>query len=216
LQPAILTMTGAYAARVNAVHVERVVDEGDDRAALEITDAWVDLKSQGARLIGRTKLPLKLVARAPGDIRVYAMRDKDSVQVVLVEPSTTTRTWQGIVQTGDQGTSTSGCRHARAELALERGSGETSTFVVTAELPATAADKELVAESASGSAGLEAVRTRPMHVHASASWASRDAEPVLAVSVGWAARDRATTVFRAERESVPKVTKVATPRVAKK
>lgn len=202
-QSFVIVSVGAGSSRVDAVHLERIVEEGDGRATLEVTDAWVDGKTRGARLIGRSKLPLKMVASAPGDIRLYAMRDADRLHVFLVEPSATTRSWQGIVQANEQGMTSSGCRHSRASLALSKGSAETTTFVVTAELPATEAVKQLTAADAmTGPAHLEPVRIRPMRVHASVSWASRDKDPVLSVSMGWEARDKPSTVVRSEKPTV--------------
>ena len=38
------------------------------------------------------------------------------------------------------------------------------------------------------------IRVRPLHVHASVTWPSREQEPLLSVSAGWDSRER--TGFR--------------------
>ena len=184
---------------VAPIHLERVVEEGDGKATLQVTDAWVDATTRGARLINKAKVAMQLVATAPGGIHVYAARDEGRVQFILVEPRNTTRTWQGIVQVGMQGMSQSSCRHARATLTAERGSADTTTFIVTAELPPTESDKaapDSGENEPNPAVEVARIRTRPLHVHASVSWTTQEKEPVVAVSMGWEARDRSNDTFR--------------------
>lgn len=199
-QPTANPMIGLFSRgrreNVTAVHMEHVVDETAAGAVLEIVDAWVDVSTSGVRLIGRSKLSLKQVATAPGDVRVYAARESDRVHFVLVEPRQRPQGWSGILQVGNQ-MAQSGCRHARGTLPLERGGADTTTFIVNTQVvtddapPSTEVAAVLPSEMKA-----ESVRSRPLRVHASASWGSQDAEPVLAVSMGWEARDRTSTSFR--------------------
>ncbi len=185
---------------VEALHREHLVDEGGGKATLDIVDAWVDAVTRGARLIGKSKLAMQLVTTAPGNIQVFAARDEGRVHVVVVEPKSTARRWQGIINTSAEGINQSSCRHSRVTLAAERGSAETTTFLVTAELGPAEADTKPEGPSAeddsSAPQGFERVRSRPLHIHASVSWASLEKEPIMSVSVGWEARDRTDNSFR--------------------
>ncbi|MFO0669009.1 MAG: hypothetical protein U0235_05170 [Polyangiaceae bacterium] len=180
---------------VVAVHMEHVVDETPSSAALEIVDAWVDVSTRGARLIRRSKVPLARVATAPGDIHVYAARDEKEVHFVIVEPRRTVRSWSGIFQVGAE-MSQSGCRHARSSLPIERGGAEATTFIVNTEVVTNDAPVIPGGGALGADMKAESVRSRPLRVHASVSWAGADAAPVLAVSMGWEARDRTSTAFR--------------------
>jgi hypothetical protein len=112
---------------------------------LESVDAWVDPATRGARLIGKSSLPLKLVRTPVFGLKVYAARDerpdgKRLVQFIVVRPKTTSangrtsQMWsmrqEGIVA------HSSGCGHARLALPADAKSGETATFVATVVLPA--------------------------------------------------------------------------------
>lgn len=193
--------------RLSAIHMERVVEDGTDKATLEVIDAWVDASTRGVRLIGKSKLPMKRIATAPGDIQVFAARDEGRAHLVLVEPRRTSQTWQGILQLGTK-TAQSSCRHARSTLVAERGEASTTTFLLTVELPGLPSDAPVSDSGAAtpdesakpaergAAAVVETIRNRPLRVHASMSWGSRDAEPIVSVTMGWDARDRSLDTFR--------------------
>jgi hypothetical protein len=189
LEPAVQLYEGNRRV-ITAVHREQLVERGGE-ARLEITDAWVDTATRGARLVARSTVPMRLVATVLDDIRVYAARDEGRIQIVLAQPPVREGNWLPIVQQGSHGVSRTNCAHARAALAVERGSADTATFVLDARLPTHE-------ESSDDSLrGLPApARSRPLHVHASVSWATQDKEPIVSVSFGWDAREHAENPFR--------------------
>jgi hypothetical protein len=75
---------------VRAVHTERIVEK-DGTFTLEVVDAWVDPATRGAKTIAKTKLPLELLAKPIGGVRVFAARDERKtgpsfVQFVVARP----------------------------------------------------------------------------------------------------------------------------------
>ncbi len=206
LQPFIMmAASAAQGARVEAVHSERLVQE-PGRVALETIDAWVDPTTRGTRLIGRATLPLTRVAMVVGGGAIYAGKDGRKVHVVFVNPPPEhgPQRDRGLFATIDGGFASSQCAHLRVSLETERGQGRTATFVTDVHLPALDAEgppaaqdkakaepRAAAATPALGKLGaLPENRVRPVHVHTSVSWASRDAEPLLTVASGWDARER--------------------------
>ena len=176
---------------VEAMHSERIVEEGG-RVAMETVDAWVDPITRGVRLIGRASVPLELIATTFGGNRIFAAHDKEVVHVVLVSPKERSRKGRDVLfAVADGDVFNSGCDHLRVTLKAERGQGDTASFISVVELPSLVADHGATKDKVTvpGFAA-EAVRVRPMHIHASATWASRDKEPLLSVSAGWDGRER--------------------------
>jgi hypothetical protein len=69
------------------VRSSRLVEGAGDKATLERTDAWIDLRTGGAREIARQTLALAVVQRLPGGVVVYGAREDQRV-LLLVRPPT--------------------------------------------------------------------------------------------------------------------------------
>ena len=203
LQPMLAMNTSSQHGQrptVTAVHSERIAEEGG-RVSLEVIDAWVDPVSRGVRLIARSSVPLQLVSTLLGGTRVYAARESQSVHVVLVTPNVRRSSGQGgLFAIANESVFSSACDHIRATLKTEKGQGQTAGFVTNVELPSLEAKDapegkpDAAAGTGFGRPRVEA-RVRPIHVHASVTWPSRDKEPLLSVSAGWDSRERTTFVF---------------------
>jgi hypothetical protein len=175
---------------VEAMHSERIVEEGG-HVTMETVDAWVDPLTRGVRLIGRATVPLELIASTFGGNRVFAVRDKEVVHVVLVTPrERTRRAREALFAVAGGDVFNSGCDHLRVTLKAEKGQGETASFISVVELPSLVGDPGAAKGKAAAPGVVETTRVRPMHIHASASWAIRDKEPLLSVSAGWDGRER--------------------------
>lgn len=132
---------------VVAIHSERLIEGSNGMATLEIVDAWVDPATRGARLIGKSNMPLKLVRGPIFGMNVYAGRDehdgKKFVQFVVARPKTTKESSGGFDRTSnmwamrqDGSTShSSGCGHQRVMLPLDGKGGDLATVVATVILP---------------------------------------------------------------------------------
>jgi len=193
LQPALMmqsSSTGGNRPAVTAVHSERVVEDGA-KVSLEVVDAWVDPRSRGVRLIGKNTVPLLAVSTLLGGTRVFAARDGENVQIILVAPRALRGGSQdGIFSIVDTNVSHSPCDHMRVAIKSEKGQGHAASFVTNVQL-ATIEEKD--AKPAEPKPGVPArieTRFRPIHVNASVTWPSREKEALLSVSAGWDSRER--------------------------
>ncbi len=193
LQPTLMmhsSSNGGNRPTVTAVHSERVVEDGA-KASLEVVDAWVDPRSRGVRLIGKSSVPLLPVSTLLGGTRVFAARDGETVQVVLVAPRAPRGgSQEGIFSIVDTNVSHSPCDHMRVAIKGEKGQGHSASFVANVQL-ATLDEKDArPAEPKLGTPARTETRFRPIHVNASVTWPSRDKEALLSVSAGWDSRER--------------------------
>ncbi len=176
---------------VTALHSERVVPVDATHATLEWIDAWVDPTTRGSRLIAKGSLPLRVIRELPGGGQILAGRDAERVHVVVMESPTKKQSFGGrdqlIAVTPRGMTGASGCHHVRVGLRAEKGTADTVTIFTNAQLP----DLEDAAARAplGAKTSFATLRVRPVAVAASVTWASRDAEPVVAISAGWRARE---------------------------
>ena len=199
LQPALTLNASSSQGQhpsVTAIHSERIAEEGGN-ATLEVIDAWVDPVTRGARLIARASVPLELVSTLLGGTKVYAARESQSVHVILVTAKAHRTAGQGgLFAIADNNVASSGCDHIRATIKTEKGQGQTASFISNVELPSLEPKdaKEPEAKPGTAQARPEA-RIRPIHVHASVTWPSREKEALLSVSAGWDSRERTAFVF---------------------
>jgi hypothetical protein len=203
LQPVLTMSTSVQRSQrpgVTAVHSERIAEEGG-KTSLEIVDAWVDPVSRGVRLIARSSVPLELVSTLLGGTKVFAAKEGQNVHVVLLTPKTKRTSGQsGLFAIVDNSVVASSCDHMRAMMKTEKGQGQTASFISNVELPSLEKEaSEPKPDSANLSGAAARVRTearvRPIHVHASVTWPSREKEPMLSVSAGWDSRERTAFVF---------------------
>jgi hypothetical protein len=218
---------------VSAVHVERFVDDGGS-ARLEITNAWVDPNTRGARLIDKSTLPLTLVGASVGGMRVFAARNdradgRNMVEFVVARPrggseiAKRMSTLMAIRPDGNGGHA-AGCSHIRVSLPIETKGGESALVFASVELPSlprSADDDDATPENEKteksdskakpaprkrpirrgpvpeGSHEIEA-RLRDIEVHLGVSRTTKDAEPLLSVSFGWAGREQTQRTFVAD------------------
>jgi hypothetical protein len=198
-------------AGVTAVHRERLVQESGEsgesgKATLESIDAWVDPVTRGVRLIARASLPLVQVGSAIGGAKVYAARDERPsgaryVHYVVVRPPASGQRLGGMAAMRQDGNSAhgNGCGHLRMPLAVATNDGDTAVVMVPVELPAAPKAKgeeraARVNDAREPEAVEREIRTRDMQIHVGVSQSSRDKEPLLAVSFGWATREQVQRV----------------------
>lgn len=209
LQPMLGMSTssrGGQRPTVTAVHSERIAEEGG-KTSLEVIDAWVDPVTRGVRLIARSSVPLELVSTVLGGTKLYAARDAQSVHVILVTPNVRRSSGRGgLFAIADNAVFSSSCDHIRTTLKTEKGQGQTASFISNVELPPLEKDAKDRAESKPdakdakfgitlGAPTRTEVRVRPIHVHASITWPSREKEPLLSVSAGWDSREQTAIAF---------------------
>jgi hypothetical protein len=197
LQP-VLTLSSSMRSgtrpTVTAVHSERVAEEGG-KVSLELIDAWVDPNTRGVRLIGRSTVPLELVSTLLGGTKLYAAREAQNVLVVLVTPKVHRSTGQGVFATVDNTVFQTSCDHMRATLKTEKGQGQTVSFISNVELASVEKEPEPKPDAPSLGRPHTEMRVRPIHLHASVTWPTREKEPLLSVSAGWDSRERTAVVF---------------------
>lgn len=134
------------------VTIEKLTVAGDS-AKVDVTDAVVNLKTLGTRLLGSTTTTLSRVSSGPNGMGIFASRDdKGRVQFLVTSPELPTpeldadrqRQLEGLSSTADRvmvdtpsgGASESGCGHVRFTMdAVKPGAGEMATVLATAFLP---------------------------------------------------------------------------------
>lgn len=195
---------------VTAIHSERFEEDGKG-PRLEMTDAWVDPVTRGARIIAQKTMPLSLVAKSSFGVRIYASRDDagatKKVQFVLVPDeknrAVTTQLF-GVRNTSNGGMVQSGCGHLRIGMPIDED-GSTArlrTTVLIEEAPPAAQPAEEIAAPvrfkgrfAKRRARVVAApqvresKVRDLVTQVSVSRTSRDPEPVISVSFGWDGRE---------------------------
>jgi|HubBroStandDraft_1064217.scaffolds.fasta_scaffold25530_2 hypothetical protein len=195
-------------ADVHLVRAERFVAEEDGRASLEMADAWVDARTHGVRLIGRSVLPLSRVFIGPNGLEVYAARearDGAALEVVLHAPDRPsedaaladqlrTQLRNMSVLLPDRSGANTDCGHLRFALRASAGVGQMATLQSVAFLPpldgedATATESE--SDDARGSRELQAMRQRAFQLTVSATATTTDEGPVMSIALGWSGRER--------------------------
>ena len=192
---------------VSAVHLERF-EEKNGTPTLEMVDAWADPATRSARVIAQKTLPLALVATSAFGLRVFAVRDDHAtdklVQFVLV-PDEAHRldgesSMLGMASDG-RTIARSQCGHLRMALPVtdEGASAQLLANVIVGETQPVPKD------AISGASELRSKRRRlgddgtrkfrALSTQVSVSRTSRDPEPVVSVSFGWAARESSQPSF---------------------
>jgi hypothetical protein len=198
---------------VTAIHQERFVVHEDKKAHVEMTDVWVDPVTHGVRLIGKSTLQLDRIGSASHGVKLYAARGNGVLHIVarrerpkdkdetMPAPRTSAdfRIMSVMRQplivampSGEQ--EMTQCGFAHVSLKAQAGTAETAMFEATSVFIDPIEKKEEAEPTAIGfgSRNEEAatVRVRPFRATVSSTWSSRDKEPVLSVSFGWAGRER--------------------------
>lgn len=189
---------------VHAVRAQRLTLEGDGHASLSLTDAWVDARTRGARLIERSTLPLSRVFIGPNGLEVYAARDGNALRVVvrasdhpsddpaLAEQLRARLRAMSVSLPGGHG-GNGDCGHVGFTLRSARGGGQMATLRSTAFLPSLDGDHgapEGESDDARAERHLEALRQRPFQLSVSATSSSADAAPVMSIALGWSGREQ--------------------------
>jgi hypothetical protein len=206
--------TAKDAENVHAVRSQRLDVGQDGHATLSMTDAWVDARTHGVRLIGRTTLPLLRVFVGPNGLEVYAARDESVLRVVLrasdrpapdfaLAEQLRLRLRSMAVLLPDGSSGNSDCGLVAFALHAAPGGGEMATLRSIAFLPSLDRDAggpEGESEEASAQRQLGAMRQRPFALSVSATASTSDVNPVVSVALGWTGRER--TGDRTESSSV--------------
>jgi hypothetical protein len=128
---------------IGAMHAEKVVEGANGAATLEGMDAWIDPATKGARLIGKSSLPLKQIGSALGGTKIFAAKTthggKPFVDFVILRSknaSEMTRS-MGLFAFHHDGSSaqSSGCPHLRVSVPVQASGGDTAVVMVTSTLP---------------------------------------------------------------------------------
>jgi hypothetical protein len=195
------------AGAVRAVHAERLVTEGAGLAILQATDAWVDPRTHGVRLIARSRVPLARVFVGPNGLEVYAARDGGGVQVVVraslhpVDDAAVSEALRPLLRNlamvlPDGSAITSDCGHLRLALHPSPEAAQMASLQSNAFLPPLDEDEPdgpaqaFESRESRASRKVQAMRRRPFQLSVSASESSVDAHPVFSVTVGWIGRER--------------------------
>jgi hypothetical protein len=187
-------------AAVHAVHSEAFVSEGEGRGSLRIVDAWVDPRTRGVRLIGRSTLPLSRIFSGPNGLELYAAHDGTAVQIVVRAsggdgPNDPARAdLLNLAAVLPDGTVTgSDCGHVRFTLRPSPGDAQMATLQSVASLsplvaggvsPQPSASVEQAAKPA------QEARRRPFQLSVSASQSTSDPRPVLSIAIAWLGREQ--------------------------
>lgn len=193
---------------VSAVHLERF-EEKNGTPTLEMTDAWADPATRGARVFAQKSVPLALVATSAFGVRVFAVRDdhaKDKVVQFVVVPDATQRgagqsSMIGMASDG-QTTARSQCGHLRIALPVT-DEGASAQLFVSVIVGETKSDPKVTVSGASElrskrrrhREGAGIPKFRALATQVSVSKTSRDPEPIVSVSFGWAARESTERLF---------------------
>jgi hypothetical protein len=201
------------------VRSERLVeDASQEKATLEIVDAWVDPRTKGAKTIARTSLPLVRVGGVLDDLRVYAARQEGAsgklLHVVVKRSASGARFMMQAFEVEGRVPSRGACEHAHVTVRADAPTGDVTVVRTNVVLPSrektgeskpevrTEADIVRAAEATPEGGPVE-VRLREAEVSVGASQTTRDKAPVVSVSFGWSAREQQTQAFAAPR-FVPK------------
>jgi hypothetical protein len=155
----------ASGSRFVAVRSQRLVAD-ETGAKLEVTDAWVDALSLGARSVARYEMPLGTVAVGAGGVKVYGFRDgpllRAAVPIELVGSVRAPRAEPHAVT----------CRFASVALDTQAEGGEVAVVLGEVEVPVSPLATK--------------TKKRPVQISLSTSRTASDALPVVSATVSWA------------------------------
>jgi hypothetical protein len=209
-QPGVVKGRGrtarATGGAVHAIRVERFVTGSEGHASLDITDAWVDARTRGARVFEHVAVPLARIFTGPNGLEVFAARDEDTVQLVVhvsehpAEDAGLAKMLRAQLQglfmvLPDGNNGSTDCGHMRVALHTRDGAGQMATLQSNAFLPPADGDwgkpEDGETEDSRGQRLFQTMRQRPYQLSVSTTTTSADASPVLSVALGWAGRERA-------------------------
>lgn len=199
---------------VHAVRRERVVEEpGGEKATLEVVDAWVDTRTRGTRLIGRSSVPLLRVGGVMSTLRAYAAREEASagkvLHVVVVREGARANAVGSPFMLDDGRNSRGNCEHAHVALRADLETGDAAvltTNIALPPLPGQDAPAPADGKAKDEKTERREVRVREVEAQLGVSQTSRDRAPVVSVSFGWSGREQ-TTEIAAGGRFVPKKTR---------
>jgi len=201
---------GPDASAVHAIRGEHLVlDAQSDgqTASLEVTEAWVDARTRGARVLQRATLRFERVYAGPNHADVYAAREGETIHVVMRSPTSPIDEKTAIVQfeAGSRSfavampggaVEASDCGHMHLVLRAAPGTAQMATLQSIAFLPPLEGDEAVVEAQDQAfperiaALKLFALRRRPYQVSVSASATSADPHPVVTIAAEWLGRER--------------------------
>ena len=171
--------------RLQPLRIERlIVARGPtEKPALEVTLAWVDVKTGGIRLISKRQQELIRIARGPALVDVFGMRSDVGIDLVVAAPIL-----EGEVPAHgplevrasnvEQQAVSSSCAHVRIHLRVDPGVSEMVNVMATiGQIARRAPDEER-------DLGDTTVFTS-LRVSVSSSWLTHELTPMMHVSMGW-------------------------------
>lgn len=212
----------APTAGVIPIHAERLVEDASG-VKLESTEAWLDTRTKGLRLAGKSALALKPVSTIPGGTRIFVGRDEHNgkrfAQFVVAEAKDTpaymlSQNKTPVARVGATADATrmqqlGVCSHHRIGLAAgsagedasfelrvmlpDLGPGETSNASTEVRLPAISEWEK--------KAGAKDARMRDVRVHFGVSQTSKDKDPILSVTTEWAGEETIERIYTQKEAS---------------
>ena len=192
-----LVLWGDETSSVHAVRREHVVEEaGSAKATLELVDAWVDTRTRGTRLIGRSSVPLTRVGGVLGALRVYAAREESTsgkyLHVVVVREGPSASAFGSPFMLDDVRGPRGSCDHTHVALRADAAAGDTAVLTTNVILPALPGGEP--APPSDDPLALREVRAREVEVQLGVSQTAHDRTPLVSVSFGWAGREQTAQV----------------------
>jgi hypothetical protein len=181
-------------ASVVPLRTERLIVKSSGEAALELIDAWADMRSFGARVVSTNRVALTPIGKGPAGFTVYGFRSGDTVQVVVP-----VQTFVAHVDAAGMMGRT-GCDHVRLALDAAPRSGSMILAAGMIEVPQAHKDQLRSTVTLANEIPQQAMPMQPqemapeklwraVQVSVSTSRTARDREALLSVVVGWAEED---------------------------
>jgi hypothetical protein len=196
---------GQAQSEVHAVHSERFVGGADGHATLEMADAWIDSRTRGVRLLGKSTMALSRVFVGPNGLEIYGARDGESLQVIVRTPTMASeppvvaeqlrqRLRNLNAQLPDSSFGSTDCGHMRFVLKAPPGGAQMASIQSIAFLPPLDGDEPKGEAGESPEAGawrrIQAMRQRAFQLGVSASASTGDKNPIVSISLAWIGRER--------------------------
>jgi hypothetical protein len=199
---------------VRGIRAERFVIGADDKATLEMVDAWFDYTELGVRETAKSSVPFAKIASGPNGLTIYAARDEKQVTFIVTPPKApelegpnpqslrnmANRLFAQLPGSGS--TSSTECGYLRMSLTTGPGTGQMASVLATAFLPTsvedaadlpsnkTDPDADESEEKRAADQRKRIVRTRPMMANLSISQLANEPDPLVSISFAWAGKDQ--------------------------
>jgi hypothetical protein len=170
---------------IQALHVQRL-SAGTDAVTLDMTEAFVDLRTLGSRAVSKTTVTLSRIADGPGGVRVFAARQPDGRVQFVVTGAQSTRGTPALITSIVDASSVpvdheqTDCGYVHFTLAARAGTGQMAEII--ALLPDSPDGRD--PDDETDPRAQAARRARSISVVVSLSQLPSEADPLLSVTFG--------------------------------